>query len=71
MNMATPKETVFADIVSELRINGIANVKGFGKFTVVERAARIGRNPRTGESVEIASKRVVKFTPAKALKEAF
>ncbi|MFT0531635.1 HU family DNA-binding protein [Castellaniella hirudinis] len=41
-----------------------------GKFHVAERAARTGRNPRTGETVEIEAKRVVKFTPAKSLKDA-
>ncbi len=68
-DMKTPKEQVFADITAELKINGQASVKGFGKFTVIERAARPGRNPRTGEAVQIEAKRVVKFTPAKALKE--
>lgn len=67
----TPREQVIADILAELRINGQASIKGFGKFTVVEKAARLGRNPRTGEQVQIPEKRVVKFTPAKALKEAF
>lgn len=43
---------------------------GFGKFIVNERAARKGRNPATGESIDIAAKKVVAFKPAKALKEA-
>jgi len=42
---------------------------GFGSFKVVERAARKGRNPRTGEEIEIAATKVVKFTPGKTLKE--
>lgn len=67
----TPRDQVVADIISELKINGVASIKGFGKFTVIEKAARTGRNPRTGESVQIEAKRVVKFTPAKALKETF
>lgn len=42
---------------------------GFGKFEVVERAARIGRNPSTGEEIKIAARKVVKFKPGKALDE--
>ncbi len=41
---------------------------GFGKFKVTERAARKGRNPRTGEAVKIAASRTLKFTPARSLK---
>ncbi len=41
---------------------------GFGKFKVAERAARKGRNPRTGEAVKIAASRTLKFTPARSLK---
>mgnify|MGYP006297959035 CR=1 FL=1 len=40
----------------------------FGTFTVVERKARKGRNPRTGESIDIPAKKVVKFKPGKQLK---
>nr|WP_321466508.1 HU family DNA-binding protein [uncultured Desulfobulbus sp.] len=40
---------------------------GFGSFSVVERAPRIGRNPKTGETVPIPSRRVVKFRPGKEL----
>lgn len=42
---------------------------GFGTFSVRDRAARIGRNPRTGESIEIPARRVVKFRPGKKLSE--
>jgi DNA-binding protein HU-beta len=41
---------------------------GFGRFKVAERAARKGRNPRTGEPVKIAASKSLKFTPARALK---
>ena len=41
-----------------------------GKLKLGERAARTGRNPQTGESVRIEAKRVAKFAPAKALKDA-
>ncbi len=42
---------------------------GFGTFRVVKRAARKGRNPRTGKTIEIPAKKVIKFIPGKALKE--
>jgi len=40
---------------------------GFGSFSIVERAPRLGRNPRTGEDVRIPSRRGVKFRPGKEL----
>lgn len=43
---------------------------GFGTFKVSERAPRKGRNPRTGEEIEIPSCKVVKFIPGKGLKDA-
>jgi DNA-binding protein HU-beta len=43
---------------------------GLGKLVLVNRAARIGRNPATGEQIQIPAKRVVKFRVAKAAKEA-
>lgn len=43
---------------------------GFGTFTVRERGARTGRNPRTGESIQIAASRVPAFKAGKALKDA-
>ena len=44
-------------------------LKGLGKFKVQKRKARIGRNPATGEPIDIPAKTVVKFTVAKALKD--
>jgi len=43
---------------------------GIGKLVLVNRAARLGRNPKTGETIQIPAKRVVKFRVAKAAKEA-
>lgn len=43
---------------------------GIGKLVVVKRKARIGRNPKTGEEIKIAAKKVLKFRVAKAAKEA-
>ena len=45
-------------------------IRGFGSFSVTHRAARIGRNPRSGESVAVPEKRTVRFKPGKALREA-
>lgn len=45
-------------------------VKDFGKFDLRERAARKGRNPQTGETIDIAASRSLGFTAAKALKDA-
>ena len=45
------------------------NLKGLGSFKIVERKARKGRNPKTGEEIKIPKKSVVKFTPYKDLKE--
>jgi len=42
---------------------------GFGTFLAVQREARVGRNPQTGEKLQISSKRVPKFMPGKGLKE--
>lgn len=43
---------------------------GFGTFSVRDRAARTGRNPKTGESIDIAAARIPQFKPGKALKDA-
>lgn len=42
---------------------------GFGKFETIEKAARTGRNPKTGEEIVIPAKKVAKFKPGKALSE--
>ncbi len=55
---------------SEVKKNGEFVLPGFGKMVKVKRAARMGRNPATGESIQIAAKTVVKFRLAKAAKDA-
>ena len=45
-------------------------IVGFGTFSASTRAARMGRNPQTGQPIQIAAKRVAKFSAGKALKEA-
>jgi len=54
----------------EVKKNGVFVVPGLGKLVKVHRAARMGRNPATGESIQIAAKTTVKFRVAKAAKEA-
>ncbi|MER7014449.1 HU family DNA-binding protein [Saccharopolyspora sp. NPDC000359] len=56
-------------VADQLTSGGEVTLPGFGKFKVADRPARTGRNPATGESIEIAAKRVVKFVPAKALED--
>lgn len=57
-------------IRDQLKAGGEVHLPDIGKFAVADRAARTGRNPQTGESIEIAAKRVPTFSAAKALKDA-
>jgi len=61
---------IFEDIQSAVVTGEAVKIPGFGQFKVRDRAARIARNPATGEPVKVPAKRVFKFLPAKALKEA-
>jgi DNA-binding protein HU-beta len=56
-------------ISNELAAQGSVTLVGFGTFSVYERAARTGKNPRTGDSIKIPAKRVPKFKAGKALAE--
>lgn len=61
----------FIDVVTgELKDGGKVQLVGFGTFEVSERAAREGRNPQTGESMEIKASKAPKFKAGKALKDA-
>jgi DNA-binding protein HU-beta len=53
-----------------LKKNGTVTLVGFGTFSVGKRAARTGRNPRTGEAIKIKAAKVPKFKPGKGLKDA-
>ena len=53
----------------EMRNEGDVPLAGLGKFRVINRQARTGRNPMTGQAIQIPAKTVVKFTVAKALKD--
>ncbi len=56
-------------IASELIAGSKVQLSGFGSFEVKDREARVGRNPRTGQAVEIAATRTPVFKPSKALKD--
>jgi len=61
--------TIFDDIAAALKGGDKVNVSGFGTFQVSERKARTGRNPKTGEAIQIAASRTAKFKPGKTLKD--
>ncbi|HYD66447.1 HU family DNA-binding protein [Azospirillum sp.] len=63
-------QSVFEGISSALGKGEEVRLAGFGIFEVAERAAREGRNPRTGEVVKIAASKAPKFKPAKQLRDA-
>ncbi len=56
--------------IAETKKNGVMVLPGLGRLKKVERKARMGRNPATGESIKIPAKKVVKFRIAKAAKDA-
>ena len=62
-------ETVFGSIAGALRRGEKVEVRGFGSFRLRRRAPRRGRNPRTGDRVDVASKHVAYFKAGKELKE--
>lgn len=63
-------DALASHIHGELYAGQEVTLPEIGKLKPAERAARTGRNPQTGEAVRIEAKRVAKFTPAKALKDA-
>ncbi len=63
-------DSAIASIKQGLKKGGSVTLVGFGTFYVGKRAARTGRNPRTGASIKIKAAKVPKFRPGKALKDA-
>lgn len=63
-------EHLTSTAIGEVKKNGIFVVPGIGRLVRADRKARIGRNPATGESINIPAKRVIKFRVAKAAKDA-
>lgn len=62
-------EQVFDALIEAVACNGGVSWPGFGKVERVVRTARKGRNPHTGETIDIPAKNAVTFTPSKAFKE--
>lgn len=62
-------ETVFQEISNALAQGDRVELRGFGAFSVKHRESRVGRNPRTGDTVKVESKRLPFFKTGKALRE--
>ena len=62
-------DTLFDSVIKALKTGDKLEVRGFGSFRVRQRNARVGRNPKTGEKVEVPAKRVPYFKPSKELKD--
>jgi DNA-binding protein HU-beta len=62
-------DSVFDSIIGTMKKGDEVSIAGFGIFSVKGRAARMARNPKTGEQVKVAAKKVPKFRAAKALKD--
>lgn len=63
-------EAFIGGVKNSLKKGNSVSLVGFGTFTVTKRAARSGRNPRTGAAIKIKAAKVPKFRPGKALKDA-
>ena len=63
-------DCVFSSITESLQKNDAVTLIGFGTFKVSQRNARKGRNPQTGQEIDIKASKVPKFAPGKALKDA-
>ena len=63
-------EAVIGGITKALKDGESVSLVGFGTFSVVDRAARTARNPRTGETIQVGPSRAPKFKAGKALKDA-
>ena len=62
-------ETFFGEIMDALSRGSRVEIRGFGSFSTVIREARTGRNPRTGQPVEVAEKRAIRFRLGKGLRD--
>lgn len=63
-------DALIQGVKTTLKKNGSVSLVGFGTFSASKRAARTGRNPRTGDAIKIKAAKVPKFRPGKALKDA-
>ena len=62
-------EAIFSAMVSALRTDDKIEIRGFGSFRTRQRKPRIGRNPKTGDRVEVPAKRIPYFKPSKDLRD--
>src|SRR5271169_59194 len=62
-------ETIFDSVITALQGGDKIEIRGFGSFRIRQRNPRIGRNPKTGERVEVTAKRVPYFKPSKELRD--
>ncbi len=62
-------ETIFDAVIGALRRGDKIEIRGFGSFRIRQRNPRIGRNPKTGERVEVLAKKVPYFKPSKELRD--
>ena len=62
-------ETIFESIIQSLQKGEKIEIRGFGSFRTRQRRGRVGRNPKTGEKVEVPAKKIPFFKPSKELKD--
>lgn len=62
-------ETLFESVIGALKADDKVEIRGFGSFRTRQRNSRIGRNPKTGEKVDVPAKRVPFFKPSKELRD--
>src|SRR5215468_4112988 len=62
-------ETIFDSIIEAIQKGEKIEIRGFGSFRTRERRGRVGRNPKTGEKVEVPAKKIPYFKPSKELKD--
>jgi len=62
-------ETIFDSIIAALQKGEKIEIRGFGSFRTRERRGRVGRNPKTGEKVDVPAKKIPYFKPSKELKD--
>src|SRR5260370_40217199 len=62
-------ETIFDSIIGSLKKGQKIEIRGFGSFRTRERRGRVGRNPKTGEKVEVPAKKIPFFKPSNELKD--
>ena len=62
-------DTLFESVIGALKADDKVEIRGFGSFRTRQRNSRIGRNPKTGERVDVPAKRVPFFKPSKELRD--